>query len=335
MNPFRRFLSRCASLFGRQSYEARMREEFEDHIERLTEANIESGMTPEEARRQATLQFGPHEPAKEAYRDQRGLPRLEALVSDVIFGWRQLRKHPAASAAAILSLALAIGATTAAFRLVDAALLRKLPIAEPDRLSYIAITFVDREGRPDTRIDFDYPTFRQYRETVADRADLLLVGMISRQDVIFSNSNETERMYRQFVSGNLFSVFGLQPAIGRVLTVEDDARPGGHPVGVISYDYWTRRFGRDRDVIGKTFRMGSASYTIVGVAPKGFTGTEPGEVSDVFVPSMMNAEALKSPGWVWFRIWARPKPGFSPEQVRQPLQTVFTHESGTCKTFSH
>ena len=117
------------------------------------------------------------EATKEAYRDQRGLPWLDALASDVVFGWRQLNKHRTASAAAILSLALAIGATTAAFRLVDAVLLRTLPIAEPERLFFIATTFVDREGRPDYRDDFDYPTFRRYHEMVGNRADVMVVGM--------------------------------------------------------------------------------------------------------------------------------------------------------------
>lgn len=326
MRALRRILARIGALFTRRQDEERLREELEEHLAMLTEHNLRSGVSPAEARRQAALKFGPVEATKEAYRDRRGLPWLSALASDLVFGWRQLNKHRVASAAATLSLALAIGAATAAFRLVDAVFLRTLPLAEPERLSFLAFTFVDREGRPDYRDDFDYPTFRRYRETVSDRADLMVAGLIARQDVAFGAGDETEKSYRQYVSGNLFAIFGLQPALGRLLMPYDDLTPGAHPVAVLSYNYWTSRFGRDPGIIGKTFRMRNDRFEVVGIAPKGFTGTEPGEVTDIFIPAMMNAEAIHSPGWSWFRIWVRPKQGVSLEQVRQPLQAVFTQD---------
>src|SRR5258707_15110483 len=152
----------------------------------------------------------------------------------------------------------------------------------------------------------------------------MVVGSISnRQD---TNWPETERVSRQYVSGNLFGIFGLSPHLGRLLTPNDDLTPGAHPVAVLSYNYWTRRFNRDPGAIGKTFRMGNDRFEIVGVAPKGFIGTEPGEVTDIFLPATMNAEAINMPGWSWFRIWVRPKPGVSPEQVRLPLQAAFIQE---------
>src|SRR6185436_15573273 len=118
---------------------------------------------------------------------------------------------------------------------------------------------------------------------------------------------EPEKVYRQHVSGNLFGVFGLRPAIGRLLTPEDDDPPGAHPVAVLSYDFWSRRFGRDPQVVGRTFRIGNQPYEIVGVAPAGYAGTQPGTVAEVFIPSTMNLQALNSPGWSWFQIWVRPK----------------------------
>src|SRR5258708_35870281 len=120
----------------------------------------------------------------------------------------------------------------------------------------------------------------------------MVVGMSHRQDVTFGSSEEPEWVYRQFVSGNLFGVFGIHPAAGRLLMPNDDLKPGAVPVAVLSHDYWTRRFGRDSKALGKTFRMGNDQYEIVGLAPKGFIGTEPGVVTDVFIPSMMNAEAI-------------------------------------------
>ena len=254
------------------------------------------------------------------------LPWLDALWTDVVFGWRQLNKHRGVTIAAILSLALAIGATTAVFRLVDAVLLRTLPVSEPRQLSYLAASLVDRDGRPDYRDDFDYPTFRRYRDVLADRADLMVVGVAARQDALFDSSEEPEKINRQFLSGNVFGVFGLQPARGRLLTLSDDVTPGAHPVAVLSHDFWTRRFARDPNVLGKTFRIGSDRFEIVGVGPKDFIGTEPGELTDVFVPAMMNAQAINSPGWSWFRIWLRPKPGWTAGQVLHPLQAVFLRE---------
>jgi hypothetical protein len=126
---------------------------------------------------------------------------------------------------------------------------------------------------------------------------VLLVGMSGRTQVIFEAATEPERLYRQFVSGNVFPILGLRPASGRLLGVADDVTPGAHPVAVLSYDFWTRRFANDPAVVGKRFRNGASTFQIVGVAPKGFTGTEPGTLTDLFVPSTMNVQALNSPGW--------------------------------------
>src|SRR5258708_25352084 len=210
-------------------------EELQSHI---AEA-IEQGRDPGEARRA----FGSPLRQREESRDIRLVAWLDSLGADVIFGWRQLMKRKVTYAAAILSLALATGAATAAFRLVDAVLLRTLPVSRPDRLFFLATTNIDRDGRPDSRDYFDYPTFRQYRHTVGDRADLMVVGMSYRQDVTFGSGEEPEQVYRQLVSGNLFGVFGIQPALRRLLTPNHDLKPAPEPLAVLSHDYWPRRSG--------------------------------------------------------------------------------------------
>ncbi len=311
-------IQRVFNLFRRTRIKEEIDEELASHIEEA----IESGRSPVEARKA----FGGELLQRERSRDIKLIPWLDSMLADAVFGWRQLRKRPSVSTAAILSLALAIGATTAAFQLIDAVLLRTLPVSHPNALFYLAVNNVDRDGHPDYGDDFDYPTFRQYREVVADRADLMVVGFNARQDAVFGSGSESERVCRQFVSGNVFSVFGLQPAVGRLLAPHDDLKPGATPVAVLSFDFWTRRFGRDPNVAGKTFRMGNDQFQIVGVAPEGFIGTEPGAVTDVFIPAMMNTKAIDSPGWSWFRIWVHPKLGFSPEQVRQPLQASFNRD---------
>jgi predicted permease len=308
------WLSRLGNAFRRDRLDREIEEELSSHLEEA----LEQGRSAGDARRA----FGGSLQMRERSRDIRVLPWLDAVLSDIVFGWRQLHKRRAASAAAILSLGLAIGATTAVYRLVDALLLRPLAVAEPERLFYVATSYIDREGRPDYREDFDYPTFRKYRDAASSLADLMVVGMNALPANI-QIGEEPERARRQFVSGNVFPVFGLRPALGRLFTPDDDRTPGAHPVVVLGHDYWTRRFAADPNAVGRTFRLGGDIYQIVGIAPKSYAGSEPGVVTDIFLPAMMNAQAINSPGWSWFQIWARPKLGVSEEQVRQVLQAVF------------
>ncbi|HKA01434.1 MAG TPA: ABC transporter permease, partial [Candidatus Solibacter sp.] len=306
--------TRLLNLFRRDRLAREFEEEMAGH---LVEA-IAHGRSEAEARRSlgAALQHREHS------RDLKLLPWLDSLASDLIFGWRQLRKHPSASAAAILSLALAIGASTSAFRLVDAVLLRKLPVADPDRFYVLSMSYLNRDGKPDSSDDFDYPTFRRHTATLAPLADTFLMSGAYRQDVEFT-PGQPEKLYREYVSGNAFAVLGLRPTLGRLLTPADNVRPGGHPVAVLSHDCWSRRFARDPRILGRRFRYGAASYEVIGVGPEGFTGTEPGTITDFFIPAVMNAEALNADGWSWFRIWVRPKAGVAAAQVLQPLNAQF------------
>lgn len=305
------WIGRFRNQFRRDSLSSEIDEELAAHLEEAAER----GRSPEEARRA----MGNALLYRERSRDIRMLPWLDGIASDVQFGWRQIRKNRVASAAAVLSLALAMGSTAAAFRLVDAVLLRTLPVAEPQHLFSLATTnWIGLDGVPEDHDDFDYPTLRRYREVAGQRADLLLMGMNSRAFAVFG-SGGGEPVYRQFVSGNVFPSFGMKPALGRLIEPSDDAKSAA-PVAVISHDFWARRFGSDPQVIGRTFRMPGHVFEIVGVAPQGFTGTEPGIVTDVFLPSMMNDAPFEQRGFSWFQIWLRTKPGNTPEQIRQLLQ---------------
>jgi predicted permease len=264
--------------------------------------------------------------AIEALRDQRGLPRFEALIADAVFGWRQIRRHVAVSVVAVVSLGLAIGATASAFRIVDAVLLRPLPVSDPDRLSFLQLSYVDSQGQPDTREDFDYPTYRAYAEILKDSADVVVVGMSNPIEAGVGPDRDEERVLRQFVSGNFFSTLGLQPSLGRLIAATDDRGPGAHAVMVLSYDYWARRFHGDPRVVGAVIHLGDQPYDVIGVAPADFIGTEPGLVPDLFIPATMNTDALNANGWSWFTMWVRPKPGIEPEHLRQILQADFDRE---------
>ena len=157
--------------------DADLQEELRLHMELAAEDAQRRG----EPTRTARLHTGGAAQAMEALRDQRGWPWLHSVSSDLVFAWRQLRKHRTASLAAILSLGLAVGATTAAFRLLDAVLLRTLPVAEPDRLFVLGWNSMTSQGEPDYRDDFDYPTFRRYRDAIGPNGDVMVVGTSARQ----------------------------------------------------------------------------------------------------------------------------------------------------------
>jgi predicted permease len=230
-------------------------------------------------------------------------------------------KRKVTSAAAILSLALGIGACTSAFRLIDALLLRPLPVSEPEQLYALARQGIGPEGKPATFDGWAYPAFRLMRDAVKNQAELMAISLSDRTDVTYGSDAEMEKAYRQYVSGWMFNSFGLRPTAGRLFTESDDLKPGAHPYAVLSYDYWTNRFGRDPKVIGRTLRIGNDLYQIIGVGPERFTGIEPGTVIDIFIPTMMHAGVQHS-DWTWMRTLARVKPGVPKEPLRAKLDAT-------------
>jgi putative ABC transport system permease protein len=275
---------------------------------------------PAEARRA----FGSALQRREESRDIRLVPWLDSLRADAVFGWRQLMKRKAASAAAILSLALAIGSCTSAFRLIDALLLRPLPVANPERLYAVAFESRGIDGKTQKYDSCSYPMFRRMRTAAQGQAELIAISFAERSDLTYGSDLEMEKAYRQFVSGWMFGAFGLHPALGRLLTENDDDKPGASPYAVLSYDYWTRRFGQNRNVIGRTFQMGDTHFEIAGVAPESFTGTETGTVTDVFLPmAMKNPRTLASPNNFWLRTMVQLRPGVAAEPVHQMLSATY------------
>jgi predicted permease len=301
-------------------------EELQSHI---AEA-MHEGRDPAEVRRA----FGSPLRQREESRDLRLLPWLESLRADAVFGWRQLAKRKVTSAAAVVSLALGIGACASAFRIIDAMLLRPLPVTHPERLYDLARTGIDSDGKPASFDGWAYPAFRLMRTAVKDRAELIAVSYAERMDLTYRSDQDTEKAYLQYVSGWMFGSFGLRPAVGRLLTENDDLHPGAHPYAVLSYDYWTRRFARDPQAVGRTFHMAGRVYQIVGVGSPPFTGTETGTVTDIFVPTMMHPGAIHD-DWTWHRTLVSVKTGVAVEPVRAILHaTSRAFEEQRAKGFS-
>ncbi len=296
----------------------RLNREIDEELESHIEEAMELGRDPAEVRRA----FGSALRHREASRDAKLIAWLESVLADAIFGLRQLKKSRITSAAAILSLALAVGACISAFQLLDALLLRPLPVDGADRLYVASRQGLSFNGIPGTFDGTEYPLFQLMRDTVKDQAELIAVSWAKRVDLTYASDQETEKAYLQYVSGHMFGMFGLQPALGRLLTENDDLKPGAHPYAVLSHDYWTSRFGQDPKVIGRTFRIGAGLYEIVGVVKAPFTGTEPGTVTDIFLPTMMH-EGVTHADWSWIRTLVQLKPGAAIEPAREKLQANF------------
>jgi putative ABC transport system permease protein len=319
------FWSRIAYVFRGDRLNHEIDEEFAAHIEEA----IAAGDDPIEVRRT----FGSPLRLREQSRDARIARWLDSLRADIIFGWRQLMKNKTNTAAAILSLALAIGACTSAFRLIDALFLRPLPVAHADSLYVLARQGPNDLGVLSTFDDFAYPNFTRMRAAAKGQAELIATSFTYRTDLTYATDNEMEKGYVQYISGTMFPIFGLQPTLGRLFTTDDDMTPGAHPYAVISYNYWSRRFANDSQVLGRTVHIGSKIFQIIGVGPKSFTGTEPGTVIDIFLPTMMNPDVTRTDN-SWVRILAVINPGVPHEPFRAKLDAIsLNYETERAKGF--
>jgi len=309
--------SRISNAVRGERLNRKIEEELQSHIEEA----IASGRDPREARRA----FGSALRAREASHSIRAAQWLESLLADVRFGWRQLCRNKVASAAAVLSLGLGVGSSIAAFRLIDALLWRPLPISNSSKLYVLSRKMTDFDGKPAEYDGWSTPEFNLMRDAVKDQADLIAIGNADRTDVTWSTDDDMEKAHAAYVSGNMFPVFGLQPALGRLLDPGDDRGPGTAPYAVLSWDYWNHRFGRDPHVLGRSLHIGNQIFEIIGVAPSDFTGIEKGTFTDIFLPLSMNSSATQEND-AWHRTFLMLKLGVDPATalglLRQQLSAV-------------
>lgn len=330
MKKFRRFLKRLTSWAARERDEERLRAEIDAHIALQTEDNIRAGLAPDEARRQARLKFGAVEAIKEDYRDERGLPFLEALAYDTRYALRRLRKSPAFTATVVLTLALGIGATTSIFTLVHAIILKSLPVANPAELyrlgtearcCYWPAYSQDKEF---SLVSYDlYKHFRDNNHGFAELAAFQAGGMAF--GVRRSGARESAQSYPgEFVSGNYFTMFGIRAYAGRLLAPHDD-RPGAPLVTVMSYRLWRERYGADPSIIGSVFDFDQKPVTVVGIAPPGFFGDKLRAIPpDFFVPlntePVLEADSDLNQPESWLDLIGRIRPGAKPAAIEARMR---------------
>ena len=353
---------RLLSLCRKPQLDARLDEELSFHLDMQVREHEARGMSPEAARRAARATLAADGPGwsveslKEEFRARRGVPALEILGQDLRYGFRMMRKSPGFTAVALLSLALGIGTNSAIFSVVNALLLRPLPVPGADRLMVL-----QRHEANGEEPNFSYHAYRQLAGSAAVCAGVAAVTFEfaavvrvvgSRPERAAGRSRpaspeagsgggEVETASAELVSGNLFSVLGVGAAAGRTFTAAEDDAPGAHPVAVLGYGYWERRFGRDPGVVGQTLVVDGAPVTVLGVAPRGFNGAFVDGATDVYLPITMRErvryhrntqtdgpEDASQPIWNqanvhWLRLLARRRPGVSVARASAVLRVIF------------
>jgi predicted permease len=293
-----RLLARSA--FRRDQLEREMSEEFGFHLERRIEDLTRAGVPPTEAARRARLEFGAREAYKEQCREARGLRFFDECGQDLRYAFRTLRTNPGFAAVAILSLALGIGANTAIFSLLDAVMLKSLPVSRPDELLLV------NSAGPSVRSDqFSYPMFQRFREL----APVAGMSRVATLNTLAPGERQPASASGQLVSGDYFKLLGVYPELGRLLTSEDNRTVDGHPVAVVSDGFWRRRLGGSPDVLGRQMKLNGTFFTIVGVAQPGFSGVWVDSPVDLWLPLVMQhsiryAQHYSASDSQWDRPWA-------------------------------
>ena len=318
MSWFQKVILWFRALLRRERLENEMSKELRFHLDQQIENNVKAGMTPKEARYAALRSFGGVEQIKEECRRTRRIRFVDEFRQDIRYGARMMIRSPGFTIVTLLSLALGIGANTAIFSLIDAVLLKNLPVAEPERL-YV-LQPAGRKGMG----AFSYPGFEVLRAQNQVFSDTFPLGGGDRWNVIVSG--QAELTNGELVTGNYFSALGVGAIAGRTISASDD-KESATPVAVISHSYWKKRFALDASAIASSITINGAPFTIVGVAPKEFFGVAIGDAPEIWVPFSMlprisPGATLADSGTWWLSAMARLKPGVSEQQAQANLEVV-------------
>jgi len=324
MRAAHRLFARLRAHVRRGRMERDMDAELRFHVDAYADDLVRDGMPRAEAMRQARVEFGGIERAKEACRDARGTNVTDAFLQDLRYGARMLRKSPGFTAVAVLSLGLGIGANTAIFSVVDCLVFRPLPVEHPGDVVFLTSA---RNGYRPTTV-FSYPDSLEIQKQTADAfSDIAAVGMFAMDGLTVDG--KSQQMWPLYVTGNFFRLLGLKPALGRLFLPSEGSVAGADPVLVLSYPYWKSRFNGDPSIIGKNVSVNGHPMTIIGVAPEAFHGITSLMDFQGYIPIAMGA-ALKDVPKDFFgsrenaeiALIARPRPGISLSQAQAVLNIV-------------
>jgi putative ABC transport system permease protein len=299
-----------------------LNEEIDAHLRMATQDRVARGENPAHAAQSVRRELGNPALIRETTRDQWGWRWLETLLQDLRYGFRMLRKSPAFTAVAVLTLALGIGANTAIFSIVDAVLLRPLPFDHPSQLVMLY------EGAPKIgypKLEFSPPDLAVFAR---EQKSFSTLGAFQDKHVDISGQGEPERVLAARVSASLFPMLGAQPALGRTFLAQEDAP--GHNVAILSYGLWQRRFGGASNVIGQTIELNRQPYLIIGIMPRSFVFPLPvsegdlnGSAAELYVPMAFTPGELQNWGGSYFTsVVGRLRPGVALDQVRGELRSL-------------
>jgi len=338
---------RFRSLFQRSAVENDLDDELRFHLERQVEKHVRSGLSQEEAIRLARLEFGGLGHVKEDCRESRGITFLETTARDIRYALRQLLRTPAFTITVLLTLALGIGANAAIFTLVNAVLLRKLPVTDPASLVRLGDNndcCVGSGNRQDGDFAmFSTDTYEQLKKNVPEFEELAAMQagfwgrpVIARRE---GTAAQARSVAAEFVSGNYFRTFGLQPSAGRLLMDADDTQ-GAPMTAVMSYEAWQHNYAGDPSVVGSTFWVNTKAVTIVGIAPESFYGDRLSVTPAEFylpiesMPVLANSPYVHDPEQDWLYIVGRIKPGVAIAPLQEKVTVLLRQALATDETFS-
>ena len=311
MGLWRTLSIRMRAVLDRNALNQELNDEVRFHIEQETRANIAHGMKPEEAARQARMDFGGEQRVKEEYRAVRGDSFVESALQDARFGLRMLRRSPGFATVAAITLALGLGANTAMFSVIDAVLLRPLPFADPDRLVYIldenaSKGFLHFSSSPANFLDWRAQA-QSFTGMAASRGGTLTL----------TGSGDAQRLRALFVTPDFFPVLGVDTVVGRTFTTEEGTY-GNDKAAILSFHLWQQSFGSDRSVVGRTIKLNGEDYVVVGVARPEFRVGN----NDVVVPLAFGPNVATQRGAHFLLVYARLKPGISLQRANDEMRTI-------------
>ncbi|HEY2460746.1 MAG TPA: ABC transporter permease [Candidatus Acidoferrum sp.] len=315
---FRTSVSRIIGIFAKRTRDAELDAELHAHLDALTEKYIQRGMSADEARHAARREFGGIEQIKQEYRESSRLPIVEVLLQDLRYALRALRKNPGFSAVAILTLALGIGTNTAIFSIVNAVLLRPLPFPHSDRIVEIYSTL------PSAGVTKNGISYLNFNDFQAQSRSFEAIGAFHDTDITLTGSGEPEIIPGAAVTSGLFSVLGVQPIAGRSMSATDD-QPGAAPVVLISERLWRKRFGADKNIIGKQIKLDRRSFSVAGILPKDFQFPFQQPPIDLWLPVQQDTQfkdLLPRRGGHYLSVVARIKPGVAAQQAQAELESI-------------
>jgi predicted permease len=303
-------------LVSRRCRDRELEEEIQAHLAMAARDRMAQGDRPHAAELAARREFGNRTLVQEATREMWGWNSLERLWQDVRYALRGMRRTPGFTAAAVVSLALGIGANTAIFSLINTLMLRMLPVEHPGQL----VELLFKAPGQDHFNAFSLQSYQHYREH-----NHVFSGLIASADTPFAvhgDGLEPEIVHGLYVTPNYFSVLGVKPTLGRLIGPEDGSAESPN-VAVVSWSWWKSRFNSDRAIVGRRIVAGDVPVTVVGVAPRGFVGLEPATRQDIWLPLTPHHPSYATTARYWLKLAARLKPGVSIEQARAEMSVLW------------